>query len=222
MRSGRYRTQFGRRFGFLYLLALALVTAIVLASCARDLSAVESLAAVADGTSLDISWEAVSGATGYEVFLSDSPDVSSQSYTENVLTSSTSTTVSDLTVGDTYYLMVTATSLYGFSVGATSDVISVNITGNPATPVPVITAISASPAVASVGDSVLFAATTSDSSGDTLDYTWSLNGSVIAGPTANLNQYTWTATASGSYTIEVTVTDGSSSASAQTSFSVES
>lgn len=194
---------------------------VILVSCSRELSSVTSVTATPNGTSLDVSWAAVAGATGYEVFLSTSPGVSPTSYTQSVAVSSTSTTLTGLTVGDTYYLVVSPTSLYGFSFGPASNVVAVNVTGTPSNPAPVITAITASPDVASVGSTVLFAATASDTDGDTLTYTWYVNGSSVAGPTADLNQYTWNASSTGSYTVKVSVTDGTTTVTAQTSYTVQ-
>ncbi len=181
-----------------------------------------SVTATPSGSSLIVSWQPVSGATAYDVFLSESPGVSPTSYTEEVVSTTSSATISGLTIGATYYLVVAPTAVSGFSLGPASDVVSVEMTGASATPVPVITAISVSPQVVSSGSSVLFAASATDTDGDTLDYTWTVNGSTVAGPTADLDQYTWIAPGTtGSYTVGVTVTDGTTTASATTTVTVD-
>lgn len=198
----------------------SMVLSAAITSCSRELPSVASVTATPNGTSLDVSWQAVPGATGYEVFLSPNTNVSPTNYTKSVSVSSTSTTITGLTVGDTYYLLVSPTSLYGFSFGPASSVVAVKVTGTPANPAPVITAITASPDPAPLNSLVLFAATASDTDGDTLTYTWSVNGATVAGPTADLSQYSWNATTAGSYTVTVSVSDGTTTVTAQTVFLV--
>jgi len=153
----------------LLLLCSTLAILLLLATCARSLPGVTSVTAVPNGTSIDLSWEAVAGATAYDVFLSTDPNVSSTSYSQEIVATGTSTAVSGLTTGTTYYIIVAATSLYGFSLGTASDVLAVQLTGAPANPAPVITAISASPSVAAAASLVLFAVSASDTDGDTLN-----------------------------------------------------
>ena len=202
----------------LILVSVCVTLTLALDSCSRELSSVASVSATPNGTTLVVSWQAVAGATGYDVFLSTSADVSPTSYTQSVSVSSTSTSISGLTVGDTYYLVISPTSLYGFSFGPASQVIAVDLTGKPANPAPVITELTVSPQPATAGTSVLCAATASDTDGDSLTYTWTIDGSTIAGPTADLNQIDWTSTA-GTHTVTVTVTDGTTTVTAQSTFS---
>ena len=205
------------------LFAIAAV-ALLLASCAHSLSGVTSVTAVPNGTSIDLSWEAVAGATAYDVFLSTDAGVSPTSYSQQVVATGTSAVFSGLTTGTTYYIIVAATSLYGFSLGAASDVLAVQLTGAPANPAPVITAISAAPSVAAAGSLVLFAVSASDTDGDTLAYTWSVNGGTVAGPTAGLNLYNWTAPSPATattYTVGVQVGDGTTTVSATTTVTVQ-
>jgi len=202
----------------------ALALSFFFASCSRSLPGVTSVTAVPNGTSIDLSWNAVAGATAYDVFLSTDASVSPTSSSQELVATGTGTVVSGLTTGTTYYIIVAATSLYGFSLGTASDVLAVQLTGAPANPAPVITAISASPSVAAAGSPVVFATSASDTDGDTLTYTWTVNEGTVAGPTANLNLYSWTAPSPGTpttYTVGVQVTDGTTTASATTTVTVE-
>ncbi len=199
-------------------IVVSFLATVTLFSCSRELPPVSGITATPNGTSLSVSWKAVAGATGYELFLSSSSSVSPTQYTLNVVSASNSATVTGLTVGDTYYLIVAPTSLNGFSFGTPSEVVAVQVTGAPANPAPVITEINVSPQPATAGTSVLCAATASDTDGDTLTYTWSIDGGTVAGPTADLNQINWTSTA-GSHTVTVSVTDGTTTVSASMTFS---
>ncbi|HUZ17066.1 MAG TPA: fibronectin type III domain-containing protein [Spirochaetia bacterium] len=207
----------------LFALGAAAAALVFLTACARDLAQVQSVSATPNGTSLIVTWQAVPGATDYDLYFSSSPNVSPTSYSQDVTATTTTATVSGLTVGATYYLVVAASTLYGFSLGPASEVVAVDLTGAPANPAPVITEIGASPEVPKAGTSVQFAATASDTDGDTLTYTWAVDGATVAGPTANLNIYYWTAsgTSGSSHTVQVTVSDGTTTVSAQTSCTIQ-
>ena len=187
-----------------------------LISCSHGLQSVQGVVATPNSTSIALMWEPVSGATGYAVYLDSQSCVCPTMYQRQIATEGIGTTINELTAGTTYYIVVAATSLYGFSLGPMSEVIGVMVTGTAASPLPVITMISASPAVAASGTPILFAATASDSDGDTLNYTWLVDGVVVAGPTDNLSQYTWTAGSTGMHTVEVQVTDGLTTVTATT------
>ena len=195
---------------------LVVIVCGVLVSCSRSLQAVQGVVASPNETSITLSWEPVLGSTGYVVYLYTESCVCPTMYEKQITTEEISTTISDLTAGTTYYIVVAATSLYGFSLGPLSEVIGVMVTGSAASPLPVITMISASPSVAAPGTPILFAATASDSDGDTLSYTWLVDDVVVAGPTDNLSQYTWTAGATGTHSVEVQVADGTTVVTATT------
>ena len=195
-------------FRMICVLVALLACATLLSSCSRSLPAVQGAKAIPNGTSIDLSWEPVAGADGYVVFLDTTPDVSPSTYTQQFVETGVNATITDLTVGTSYYLIVVATSLYGFALGPASDVVAVTVTGSPSSAGPVITAISANPATAA------------ENGVSSLTYTWLVNGSIVAGPTADLNQYTWTPSTAGSYTVEVQVTDGTTTVSAATDVTV--
>src|SRR2546421_288007 len=75
------------------------------------------------------------------------------------------------------------------------------------------------PVMIEVGATQTFTVTGSDPDGDTLTYTWRVDGSVAGG---NANVFTFTGTAPGTHTVNVTVSDGSLTVSREWTVTVAS
>lgn len=197
----------------------------LLNGCSRSLGAVEQIEATPQAASVALTWHPVAGATAYDVYLSTASTISPSSYQIMDTTTGTSDTIAGLSSGATYYCIVVATSSDGLAQGPYDAVITVTIagSGSASNPTPIIASLTVWPEPVPLTGSALFVVTASDSDGDTLSYSWTLNGASLS---ATTNQLVWTppaGTASGSsYTLSVSVSDGvNPPVTAQTSFLVQ-
>lgn len=201
-------------------LLVSLLAFSLVAGCSRAVGAVTGLRLTPEGSSVLVSWDPVPNATGYYVYFDTSPDVSSSTHTVSAQTQSVTDTIGNLSVGTTYYCVVIAYGAFGFAVGPPSDVASIYLGGSsPGTTqnaLPVIEAISAYPG--STPGQVLLAATADDSDGDTLTYSWSVDGTALS---TSSSQVVWQGiSGSGAHTASVTVSDGTTSVTQSVGFTI--
>jgi hypothetical protein len=71
-------------------------------------SAPENVQVTASDGTAEITWDAVAGATSYNVYWSDTPDVSKVTFVEKIVEDTSPCIHTGLTNGDTYYYVVTA------------------------------------------------------------------------------------------------------------------
>lgn len=199
----------------------AAVCAAALFGCSRTLGEVHGLVATPQSSSLVLSWHAVPDASGYALFVSTSPDLSPSNYQITETTTGTTETVSGLTAGTTYYCIVLATSAYGFNEGPYGQVTTVTVggSGSSSNQAPIITALTVWPQPVALSRSALFVASATDSDGDTLTYSWTVDGAALS---ATTSQVFWTPTAAGTHTVAVAVSDGvNPPVTSQMTFSVQ-
>lgn len=199
--------------------ALCVVVSLgAITGCSQPLGAVGGIQVTPNNTSLELSWNPVPGASGYLVYLDTSADVSPSQYSVFNDTSMAQVTIKGLTVGKTYYCMVVADSMGGLVLGPSSEVVSVNLSGSPATTGGSTVIIEAVTAYPGTGGQVLLAATANDSTGASLTYTWSVDTTALASQSP---QVVWQGTVgSGNHTATVTVSDGTTSVSQSVSFTI--
>lgn len=112
-----------------HLAGAAAACAILVLSCSRGLSSVASIKATPDGTTLNLTWGVVSGVSQYIVYLSQSSSVSPSSYSKQYSTDTNSISITGLTLGSTYYLVIVPVALGGLASGPVSSVVKVAING---------------------------------------------------------------------------------------------